>query len=155
MASDHFGFHGEVCNVPAARVLMYLSLFDESLHAVSIQNSGDYESLLILFLLLTRLCFITGNSKYEKVNFYMLNMLEHQKKTMPKIFEATCKNIRNNQSVTLEYVHAQLATSMNRHLPDTFTETNRILMAFPSVEDGHILEEIRYGIKTKRATQLQ
>ena len=133
MASDHFGFQGEVCNVPAARVLMYLSLFDESLHAVSIQNSGDYESLLILFLLLTRLCFITGNSKYEKVNFYMLNMLEHQKKTMPKIFEATCKNIRNNQSVTLEYVHAQLETSMNRHLPDTFTETNRMLMALKMV----------------------
>ena len=46
-------------------------------------------------------------------------------------------------------MHAILATSLNIFDRDSFVETNRLMMAFPSVEDGHLMRELRYGIKTK------
>ena len=155
MAKEMFDEDGDVLNCCYARPAFYLTLFDELLplliSSFNLQNSPNEENILLLFRLLHRASFILGNTNYEKSNLFMINMLEYQKKNMPAVFKATVHTLKNLQSVSLEYVHATLATALNIRSPDNFKETNRLMMSFPALEDAHLMEAKRYGISTKKS----
>ena len=142
--------------VPAARFLLYDTLLGEIVpclcQAIKILNASPTEkNVLLVYTLLHRVCFITGNTGYERANLFMLNQLILKKKSQPFLHEQMISNLRNVQSVILEYVHATLSGGVKEgsSKEDTTDELNKTIFSFPVIDESNLLMKERYNNRVK------
>ena len=138
----------DIFYVPSGRLLIYDTLLSEVVpilaQSIKIINTSPTEkNILLVYTLLHRLCYVTRG------NLFMLNTLLQRKKDHPDVYESMILNIRNIQSVILEYVHATLSSGINGNNVDNIDEINKVVFNWQRVNEANIFFKERYGREVK------
>ena len=75
----------------------------------------------------------------------MLNQIISKKKKQPTLLEQMINNLRNAQSVILEYAHATLSgwVEEGESKEDTADELNKTIFSFPVIDESNIFMKER------------
>jgi len=75
----------------------------------------------------------------ERANLFMLNTLIQRKNDHPAVYKSMLANIRNVQSVILEYIHATLSSGINDNNKNNLEEVNKVVFNWQTVHEANKL----------------